>query len=218
MGKIHLFSKEQKIILDEVKKSEFLSTNFYFTGGTALSTFYLQHRYSDDLDFFSYQKFDKQAIFALVEKWSKKYNFTFESRFVEVVYIFTLVFKNKANLKLDFSNYPYKQLKKPALIDNFFVDSLTDIAVNKLLTITQRNDVKDFVDLYYLLQQFSVWDLREGVRIKFNMEIEPLLLASDLLKVEDFDYLPRMNKEISLEELKSFFREKAKEIGKMSTK
>lgn len=218
MGEIHLFSKEQKIILDEVKKSEFLSTNFYFTGGTALSAFYLQHRYSDDLDFFSYQKFDKEVIFALVEKWSKKYNFTFESRFVEVVYIFTLVFKNKANLKLDFSNYPYKQLKKPALIDNFFVDSLTDIAVNKLLTISQRNDVKDFVDLYYLLQQFSVWDLREGVRIKFNMEIEPLLLASDFLKVEDFDYLPRMIKKLSLDELKSFFREKAKEIGKRSIK
>lgn len=151
-----------------------------------------------------------------MEKWSKKYNFTFESRFVEVVYIFTLVFKNKANLKLDFSNYPYKQLEKPVLIDNLLVDSLTDIAVNKLLTISQRNDVKDFVDLYYLLQQFSVWDLKEGVRIKFNMEIEPLLLAADFLKVEDFDYLPRMIKKLSLDELKFFFRQKAKEIGRKS--
>ena len=216
MGKIQFFNREQKIILDEVKKSEFLSTNFYFTGGTALSAFYLRHRYSDDLDCFSYQKFDKQAIFALVEKWSKKYNFTFESRFVEVVYIFTLIFNNKSNLKLDFSHYPYKQLEKPVLIDNLLVDSLTDIAVNKLLTISQRNDVKDFVDLYYLLQQFSVWDLKEGVRIKFNMEIEPLLLAADFLKVEDFDYLPRMIKKLSLDELKAFFRQKAKEIGRKS--
>jgi predicted nucleotidyltransferase component of viral defense system len=216
MGKIQLFNREQKIILDEVKKSEFLSSNFYFTGGTALRAFYLQHRYSEDLDFFSLEKIDQQAIFALVENWSKKYNFVFESRFVEVVYIFTLVFKNKARLKLDFSYYPYKHLEKPILIDNIHVDSLTDIAVNKLLTISQRNDVKDFVDLYYLLQQFSLWDLKEGVKIKFNVEIEPLLLASDFLKIEDFTFLPRMIKPLTLNELKSFYREKAKELGKKS--
>lgn len=29
------------------------SRGFYLTGGTALSEFYLQHRYSDDLDFFT---------------------------------------------------------------------------------------------------------------------------------------------------------------------
>lgn len=29
-----------------------LDTSFYLTGGTALSRFYFNHRYSDDLDFF----------------------------------------------------------------------------------------------------------------------------------------------------------------------
>ena len=29
-----------------------LNVDFYLTGGTALSRHYLQHRYSDDLDFF----------------------------------------------------------------------------------------------------------------------------------------------------------------------
>ena len=32
--------------------------NFYLTGGTALSRFYLDHRYSDDLDFFVHQNQD----------------------------------------------------------------------------------------------------------------------------------------------------------------
>ncbi len=49
MGKIQFISREQKIILDEIDKEEYLSSNFYFTGGTALSSFYLHHRYSDDL-------------------------------------------------------------------------------------------------------------------------------------------------------------------------
>lgn len=213
MGKIQFITQEQKIILDEVAKNDLLRSGFYFTGGTALSSFYLQHRYSDDLDFFSLEKFDNQVIFTLVENWSKKHNFTFHSRFAEVVYIFNLQFKTSARLKVDFARYPYERLEKGRIINNIDVDSLVDIAVNKLLVVSQRNDVKDFVDLYYLLKKFTVWDLMEGVKIKFRMEIEPILLGSDFLKMEDFDYLPKMIKPLTLEELKKFFRQKAKEIG-----
>lgn len=67
MGKIQLQTREQKIILDEVKQSDFLKSHFYFTGGTALSAAYLHHRYSDDLDFFSEKQFDNQTIFTLEE-------------------------------------------------------------------------------------------------------------------------------------------------------
>lgn len=217
MGKIQFISREQEIILDEIAKEEYLSSNFYFTGGTALSSFYLHHRYSDDLDFFSLQNIDEQSILVLVNKWSKIHDFTFESRFVDVVYVFGLNFKNDQSLKLDFAYYPYKQVETTKTQGNIQIDSLTDIAVNKLLVISQRTDVKDFVDLYYLLQEFSLWDLREGVKQKFNVEIEPLLLAADFLKVEDFDFLPKMIKKLDISELKSFFRKKAGEIGRKST-
>lgn len=217
MGKIQILTKEQEIILAEVKKSEFLSANFYFTGGTALSAFYLHHRYSEDLDFFTEEKLDTQAVLTLVEGWSKKYGFIFTSDLQEVVYIFMLDFKKDIMLKVDFRFYPYRRIEKDTIINGVKTDSLIDIAVNKLLTITQRTTIKDFVDLYFLLQTLSLWDLVEGVRVKFGMRLEPYILASDFLKVEDFDYLPRMVKPLELDELKSFFREKAKEIGKKST-
>ncbi len=219
MGKIQILTKEQQVILDVVKNNEFLRSNFYFTGGTALSAFYLKHRYSDDLDFFSQERFDQQIIFTLVQDWSKKYRFNIKSsRFAEVVYIFDLLFEDKIPLKVDFAYYPYQQVEKSdtSTLNGFKVDSLSDIATNKILTISQRYDVKDFVDLYFLLQKFSVWDLIEGVRMKFKMDLEPLLLGADFLKVEDFDYLPKMIKPLTIEELKSFFREKAKELGKKS--
>jgi hypothetical protein len=92
-----------------------------------------------------------------------------------------------------------------------------DIAINKLLTVSQRNEVKDFVDLYYLLDKFSLWDLRSGVKEKFNIETDSILIASDFLKVEDFNFLPRMIKSLDIDELKLFFREKAKELGSKST-
>lgn len=212
MGKVQ-FTTEQEIILDEVKRSEFLHSRFYFTGGTALNYLYLHHRLSDDLDFFSKDALDQQVILSLMQQWSQKHNFVFQSRFVDVVYIFTLTFASGSNLKVDFATYPYTRLGKETFLDGLSVDSVQDIAVNKLLMISQRSEVKDFVDLYFLLQAFTIWDLITGVKTKFHVDIEPFLLAADFLKVEDFDYLPKMIKPITLAQLQTFFRDKAKEIG-----
>lgn len=212
MGKIQVLTKKQQIILDEVRKEPFFD-QFYFTGGTALSAFYLSHRYSEDLDFFTEKQFDAPSLLTIIEKWSRKYNFTFTSEFHQVVYIFMLTFNNKEILKVDFGHYPYKSIKEKEKINGIKTDSLTDIAVNKLLTVTQRTTIKDFVDLYFLLQTFTLWDIIEGVRIKFRMELEPFVIGSDFLKVEDFDFLPKMILPLTLEELKAFFRQKAKEMG-----
>jgi len=217
MGHIPNFTKEQKIILDEIKQEPFFKDQFYFTGGTALSSVYLQHRESDDIDLFSEKKFDDKVIFSFMSEWGRRHNFDLQSRFIEVVYIFNLVFSDKTELKVDFSYYPYKRIEKGQVLDGIIIDSLNDIAINKLLTITQRAEVKDFVDLYFLLQKFTVWDLLEGVRAKFKTKLELFLLSADFLKVEEFDYLPRMIKPLTLEELKSFFRQEAKEIGRIAT-
>lgn len=216
MGQIQILTQDQKTIISAIVESDYLRTNFYFTGGTALSALYLQHRYSEDLDFFCIQELDNQTIFSLMDNWSHKYDFTFTSEFREVVYIFNLVFKDKKILKVDFAKYPYKQAEKGKYYKGIPVDSLLDIAINKLLTITQRTNVKDFVDCYFLLKNFALWDLIEGVHIKFRMEIEPYILARDFLKVEDFTSLPRMIKPITLDELKIFFRKKAQDLGKKS--
>ena len=80
MGKMTLTPKQQ-IIFDEVKNSDFLKQNFYFTGGTALSSVYLSHRLSEDLDFFSQEKFDVLPILNLINEWGVKY--TFKKDFVD---------------------------------------------------------------------------------------------------------------------------------------
>lgn len=42
----------QKRILTAIGHSD-LAPSFYLTGGTALAVYHLQHRYSEDLDFFA---------------------------------------------------------------------------------------------------------------------------------------------------------------------
>lgn len=209
-----VLTPHQKQIFNQIEKGQFIKSNFYFTGGTALSEFYLKHRYSEDLDFFSEKEFDFNLILMEVNKWSKELNFTFTRQLKEVVDIYILNFRDKDILKLDFGYYPYPRVEKSIKYQEIAVDSKFDIAINKLASINQRSSVKDFVDLYYLLKTFTLWDLMEGVRVKFRMELDPWILGSDMEYVaKDFQDLPKMIKPLTLKELKLFYRQKAKEIS-----
>jgi len=216
MGEISILTKEQKILLDLITKDPILSSEFYFTGGTALSEFYLHHRYSDDLDFFSLKEVDQQIIFTIMTEFGRKTGFTFNSNFREVVYRFQIVFPGKEPVKVDFGYYPYKLIEAGTKINGMRVDSLRDIATNKLFTVNQRKDVKDFVDLYFLLDdKYTFWDLLYGLEDKFSkVDIDLVLLAEDFLNVDNFTVLPRMIKLLKLPDLQKFFRKLAIEVAK----
>lgn len=216
MGKVTVINPKLKLLLDEFSRDYFLSTSFYFTGGTALSLYYLQHRESIDLDFFSRDSFDPKTVSEIVNSWAQKYHCSLEYVTVVNTHVFNLTFPDKKTVKIDFSLYPYRALAEGEKIAGVTVDSRLDIAVNKLLTIVQRTAVKDFVDLYFLLQDFTIWDLMEGVKVKFKMKLDPFVVSSDMFKVDQFEYLPKMIKPLTLEELKQFFREKAEKLGRTS--
>ena len=211
MGEI-TFAPLQRPVFEKITKHPLLPKTFYFTGGTALNAVYLHHRESEDLDFFSEKDFNDEQISDIVgdvassiratPRFTKKYR----SR------IFELVKNNKVLIKIDFVYHAYNRLEKGVEIEGFPVDSLRDIATNKLLTVNQRTEVKDFVDLYFLLKEFTIWDLFYGLKAKYNMELDIILVGADFLKVAEFTYLPKMIKPLALEELKLFFRNKAKEI------
>ena len=215
MGKV-TFTSIQKTLFDAITQHPDLPKTFYFTGGTALSAVYLHHRESEDLDFFSEKDFDDKIISDIINGISSQMHIPYRFTKIYRSRIFEFVKKDELIIKIDFVHQPYKRLEKGPTIKEFPIDSLLDIAANKLLTVNQRNEVKDFVDLYFLLKEFTVWDLIYAVKKKYNMELDIIFIASDFLKVEDFTFLPKMIKPITLEELKSFFRQKAKEMGAKS--
>ena len=211
------FTPLQKKIFDKVSEDPVLSKQFYFTGGTALSAFYLHHRESEDLDFFSETDFEDARIETLMKNVSMSFNTTYRFTRKGGVRIFEFVKKDKLLIKIDFNHYPYKRLEKGKRYQGMAIDSLRDIAANKLITTNQRNDVKDFVDLYFLLKDFTIWDLMYGVQKKFRMELDMVLIASDFTKVEQFDFLPKMLVPLKLSDLKEFFKQKAIELAKRVT-
>lgn len=215
MGKISILRPEQALVLNALAKEDSVTNAFYFTGGTALSHIYLQHRESIDLDFFSLQPVDQPQISALLTKLFAPHGISMDMQFVSPVMMCFLKFSPTYTLKVDFAQYPYPQIESSEkYIGKLRIDSLRDIAANKLQTITQRTEVKDYVDLYYVLKDFTFWDLRTAVAEKFHRDIEPFFLSSDFLAVDDFTYLPKMHTDLTLKELQRFFREQAIELSK----
>ena len=124
------------------------------------------------------------------------------------------MFPSGIPLKVDFSYYPYKRIAPIKNETGISIDSQFDIAVNKLITLTQRQDIKDFVDCYFLWKKESFYDLVAGMEKKFHQSYDPITFASDLLMVEDFTNLPRMILPLKLDDLKQFFRTKAKDLSR----
>ena len=67
-----VLNKPQKDFLELFKQNNFLVKKFYLTGGTALAAFYLYHRYSEDIDFFSEEEVDLLPIDAFLKNIKNK--------------------------------------------------------------------------------------------------------------------------------------------------
>lgn len=213
MGKITL-TQTQEEILGVLAGEPFFPKTFYLTGGTVLSAFYYHHRESEDIDLFTRNPFDQDFVRAWMKKqettrgWHLSYRQVFERQTYEISW-------KRHQGKIEFVHYDFTHIEQGALTyKGFVVDTLADIATNKLLTISQRTTTKDFVDLYFLLKKdYSWWDLMHAVEHKFGIEIDKMYLASLLTKVEDLDTLPIMKKKLTLEQLKKFFLEQAKTLA-----
>ena len=73
--------------------------------------------------------------------YAQTHNALLNSHYIEnVVYRFQVFYPNKTELKVDFAHYPYRRMRKVIRM-KLEVDSIFDIATNKLLTVSQRTDV-----------------------------------------------------------------------------
>ena len=138
---------------DEVLAIVFaLENSFYLTGGTALHRFYYNYRYSDDLDFFSYNdtlfgESVNEVIDTLIEK-RYALNHTVQSKDFHRLMIDDL-------LQLDFVNDRVHREGKSIIINGMRVDNRVNILANKVTAIIGRDEEKDFFDLFSLAQNES---------------------------------------------------------------
>ena len=212
--KIEVLTQLQEDFLGEIGRNPYLRDNFYLTGGTALSAFYLGHRYSEDLDFFSEKEVDMINLNASVAKL-KKFPGVVKADF-EQSYNRNLLFFHFKDivLKTEFTFFPFPRIEKGEEQYGLTIDSLLDIAVNKLFTIYQRSTARDYIDLYFICKEnkFEIPDLIKKAKIKFDWYVDPLQLGTQFVKSAETKDYPRMIIDIKPEEWQNFFLEKAKEL------
>ncbi|EKE13907.1 MAG: hypothetical protein ACD_12C00759G0002 [uncultured bacterium] len=179
-----VLNKNQKILIELLSISP-LAKKFYLTGGTALSAFYLYHRLSIDLDFFSDEPFSYNELKIFLDAVKRK----FDLRDILAVKIFdrwqfTVAAKNPVKLEFVYFNHEKKRLKSLRKEMNIYVDSLEDIAANKTLAYFDRNEPKDLFDLYYLINKggFTILQLLQLVNDKFGIKFSEFSFWSESTK------------------------------------
>lgn len=183
MGQSILSHQHRKLLL-AIAKDDYFLTTFYFTGGTALAEYYLQHRYSEDLDFFTEKPLEPQleshmkVIFASLKPDSIEMQTLNEQR----TYFIGL---GKQMVKLDVAYYPFAHLGEYTRVGSLRVASLRDITVNKVQAIMSRKRGRDYVDLYLAIkkQGLTADDLIKDYRLKFDIFISKEELAKQFLGV-----------------------------------
>lgn len=203
----------QNHILNVLSTDEAFIKNFYLTGGTALSEFYLHHRLSEDLDFFSETEIDKIWLNTISTKIAKELKATKD---IQESFNRNLVFFQIGGriIKTEFTYFPMPQINKPKVINKLPVDSELDIAVNKFFTIYQKPSARHFIDLYLLLTiKGHDWEqLKKLARTKFDTNIDPIQFGSQLIKAREISDLPKMLIKLSEKKWREYFFQKAEDL------
>lgn len=135
--------------------------SFYLVGGTALAL-QLGHRFSVDLDLFTTEPFDKEAVFYLL-------NDTFESVTLESESASMLI-TNINEVKVDFVKMGYPVLFPPLMKGGVRMLEVRDIAPMKLKAIAQRGSKKDFYDIHFLLELMPLSEMIQLFSEKFKQQ------------------------------------------------
>src|SRR3989338_2980895 len=216
MGQTILTPKQSEFL--ELAQSERqIVKHFYLTGGTALAEFYLHHRLSEDIDLFSEnQEVNQSLTDVFLKKISSKLKIKTidRSKFLGLI-SYHLTYKDGQKLKVDFNYYPFPRIERGLKFGNLSIDSLIDIATNKIHTLFMKPRTRDFIDLYFIFQnkEMDVYTFILLAKAKFDWDIDKMNLDNQFIRVKDIkkeDY-PKTLIPFNLDDMESFFLTLAKD-------
>ncbi|MEI6463000.1 MAG: nucleotidyl transferase AbiEii/AbiGii toxin family protein [bacterium] len=172
---IEVLDKAQLGMLPLLRK---FKDDFYLVGGTALAL-QIGHRISIDFDLFNSKylninqinsKLDTSQISRVLVKNQEQY---------------TIVYNN---VNLTFFSYPFPIKPNIQLGDIFNSVDIITIGAMKAYALGRRSKWKDYVDLYFILQQFKVKDVIEKCKDIYGLQFNDKLFLEQLCYFEDIDF------------------------------
>ncbi|OQP63325.1 hypothetical protein A3860_25905 [Niastella vici] len=164
-------------LIDRLMKDDKFSS-FNLVGGTALAL-KIGHRKSIDIDLFTTSGFNSPEI---SNHLSENYNVT------RIQAINNGVFCLVDGVKVDLLAHQYPLIEDVEIIDGIRIISLMDISAMKLNAIYNNGTrLKDFVDVYTLLESFPLKDLLAASEQKYPQN-NISMVRNALLHHEDIDF------------------------------
>ncbi len=186
-------------------KNETILEHFYLAGGTALAL-QLGHRKSIDLDFFASDYPSHESILQDFKKYSPRV--LQQAKGTLDIYI--------NDVKVSFFESPYRMIDDFSYFEKLKIAGILDISCMKLLAISQRGTKKDFVDLFVILQNYSIQDLIKifekkysGIDYSKTHLLKSLVYFEDAEKDPEPDYIHKIDWEL----VKTQIRNKVLEIA-----
>lgn len=154
-------------LLKQISATDYFN-EFALAGGTSLSL-QIGHRLSYDLDFFGQKKIDSIEILNNISVIAKP---------TIIHQTQNILILNINDIKVDFVNYNYPLLKKVIFKDDLRLVAIEDIAAMKLAAIAGRGKKRDFFDVFEILKYYTLNEILEFYRNKYEDGSEFLVLKS----------------------------------------
>lgn len=191
-------------LLIKLQSDEILN-NFSLAGGTSLAL-QIGHRQSVDLDLFTTDDFDVNFLLEFLEA-----NYNFHSDFTANNTLKGFI----DSVKVDFISHKYPLVNNIRNIESIKLYSIEDIAAMKLNVIAGNGTrSKDFIDLYFLLKEYSVQQLLNFYSAKYKtrntFHVVKSMVYFDDISLQDWPVMV-LEKNLNLEKLKKSIEKKVKE-------
>lgn len=196
--------------LSVLAQAKWLSrSSWYLAGGTALAL-QVGHRRSVDLDFFTKEK--NFVLASLLEKFSKE-------KWVTDIAREGTVYGRLEGAKISFITYPFFVPQDKLLrYGNVRVLTIRDIAVMKIIAISQRGRKRDFIDLYwYATHQESPLDVIKRLPKQYPTvahDYHHILKSLVYFDDAEGDPMPEIYFKADWKTVKSYFRREIPKITK----
>ena len=193
----------------EILNNSNILNDFYLAGGTGCAM-QMGHRISYDLDFFCNEEIDMDELYRkLVDLGDFKVDLSNSNTL-------TGTFNNT---RISFMLYDYVLISDFKLYRDINIASLMDIGCMKMDAITSRGTKRDFVDLYYILQEknLSLEDMYDFYREKYegkNYNETHLFKSLTYFDDAEKDPDPKMLVEFDWENVKDYFIKNRLELDK----
>ena len=174
---LEIFNTDQEQLFPWLKR---FNRSFYLVGGTAIAL-HLGHRRSIDFDLFTVSTLGKQRI---------------KSKLLQIPFQQVPIFEDLDQLhllmngvKITFFSYPYPILHPVSVNAVMTMPKLLSLAAMKAFALGRRAKWKDYVDLYFLLQDhFTIKEISRECEKLFYGQFSEKLFRQQLAFHKDIDF------------------------------